>query len=155
MNKKIEEQRFEFGLYINGKIICQRYLHIPNFNEDAINSHQLDELMNSIAGLDNNGYGSFGIIPNHLKNQAKAHLWDNYNPYSENNESSYKNNNEKDDSFEFHIMVDKEIIAKKSFSANIFPPKIKYQVDIKSIIPVIVAEIRYFLSLKNYSETLA
>jgi hypothetical protein len=79
--KKIEDQRFEFVLYINDHIICQRYFNIYDFNEDSIKSLELKEMMDNIAGMNNGDYGSQGIIPNHLKEKSLTYLWDNYNPY--------------------------------------------------------------------------
>jgi hypothetical protein len=50
-NYKNEDQRFEFVLYINNHIICQRYFHIPNFNEDSVNSLEMKELIDNIVGM--------------------------------------------------------------------------------------------------------
>jgi hypothetical protein len=155
-SKKIEEQRFEFVLTINGgNIVCQRYFHIRDYNEKSVYSREIRELMDNIVGMNNGGYGGFGIIPKHLKKKAINYLWDNYNPYQDQTEVIQKNNFEKEDIFTFEIKVDKQTVASQSFIGNYFPPKIRYQVDIKEIIPAIMAEIRYFLSLKKYSSELA
>jgi hypothetical protein len=37
------------------------------------------------------------------------------------------------------------------FSGNLFPPKVRYSVDIKEIIPSIINEIRYSLAQKKYT----
>ncbi len=155
MNNKIEEQRFEFVLTINnGNIVCQRYFHIRDYNDRAVGSAEMRELMDNIVGMNNGGYGGFGVIPKHLKKRAINHLWDNYNPYIEQTEVIPRNNFEKEDTFTFEIKVDKQTVASQTFSGNYFPPKVRYQVDIKEIIPTIMADIRYFLSLKNYSPNL-
>ena len=39
--RKAEDQRFEFILYINNHIICQRFFNIRDFNEDSLNSFEL------------------------------------------------------------------------------------------------------------------
>jgi hypothetical protein len=49
--KKIDEQRFEFVLYINNHIICQRYFNIRDYNERSLNSYEMKELMDSICGM--------------------------------------------------------------------------------------------------------
>jgi len=150
--KKIEEQRFEFILYINNHIICQRYFSIRNFNEDSIQSYEMKELMDEICGVNNGQLGTMGIIPNYLKNKSQDFIWSMYNPYSTNADFPIKNNFDKNDEFQFEIKVDKKSVAKTSFSGGYFPPKIKYAVDIKEIIPSIMAEIREFLSRGIYDK---
>jgi len=148
--KKIEEQRFEFLLYINKHIICQRYFNIKDFNEKSVKSLELKELMDRIVGMNNGNFGSMGIIPRSLKNKAVDYLWKNFNPYNMKNDEP-KNNFEKEDIFEFEIRVDKNPIAKSAFSGNWFPPQVRYQVDIKEIIPQIITEIKDSLSEKKYT----
>jgi hypothetical protein len=150
--KKIEEQRFEFVLYINEHIICQRYFNIRDYNEDSIHSLELKELIDNIAGMNIDSFGTMGIIPSHLKARAVDYLWNNYNPYFIQPEEGVKNIYDKVDNFQFEIKVDKVSVAKTQFSGNFFPPKVRYDVNIKEIIPAIMAEIRHFLSQKNYSK---
>ena len=150
INKKIEEQRFEFVLYINKHIICQRYFSIRDFNEQSVNSLEIKELMDRLVGMNNGDFGSFGIIPKSLKKKAIDYVWRNYNQYQPKNET-YKNNFEKEDIFEFEIKIDRNVVAKSFFSANHFPTQVRYQVDIKDIIPKIITEIKDSLSQKKYT----
>lgn len=150
--KKIEEQRFEFVLFINNHIICQRYFNIRDYNEDVLKSKEIKELMDNITSFNVDEIGSLGIIPKHMKSKSIDYSWNNYNPYSLQVEEGSKNIFEKIDNFQFEIKVDKKVVAKSEFSGNLFPPKVRYAVDIKEIIPSIMSEIRYFFSLKNYEK---
>lgn len=150
MINKIEEQRFEFVLYINKNIICQRYFSIKNYNEKSLNSLDLKRLMDSLVGMNNGQFGSLGLIPAHLKAKAVDYLWKNYNPYYQKKEDVAKNIFEKEDTFDFEIKVDKMTVAQSTFSGNFFPPQVRYQVDIKEIIPVIISEIKNVLGQKKY-----
>lgn len=150
MNKKIEEQRFEFILYINNHIICQRYFSIRDYNEKSIKSLDLKDLMDRIVGMNNDEYGTMGIIPTHLKKKAAEYLYKFYNPYNPPKADPYKNIFEKEDVFDFEIRVDKLTVAKSTFSGNYFPPQVRYQVDIKELIPNIISEIKDTLSQKKY-----
>ncbi len=151
--KKIEEQRFEFILYINDHIICQRYFNIRDYNEDVLKSYDIKELMDNIAGMYNGQYGSLGIIPRYLQNKSKEYLWDNYNPYfvQKEDEEAGKSIFDKIDNFQFEIKIDKVSVAKSQFCGNYFPPKVRYAVDVREIIPSIMSEIRHSLSQKNYT----
>lgn len=152
VKKAIEEQRFEFVLYINDHIICQRYFNIRDYNEDAIQSLEMKELIDNIAGMNIDSFGTMGIIPSYLKAKAVDYLWNNFNPYYLQIEEGNKNIYEKVDNFQFEIKVDKISVGKAQFSGNVFPPKVRYDVNIKEIIPTIMTEIRHFLSQKNYQK---
>lgn len=154
--KKAEEQRFEFILYINNNIICQRYFNIRDFNEQSTGSWEMKQLMDNICGMNNGQYGSMGVIPNFLKRRAKDYLWANYNPFLEEQPVvEAKNLFEKQDNFQFEIRIDRKTVAKSIFSGNYFPTKVRYAVDIKEIIPEIMSEIRTALSQKKYTKVTA
>jgi hypothetical protein len=150
-SKKIEELPYEFILYINDNIICQRYFNIRDFNEDVLKSYELKELMDNIVGMNNGEFGSLGIIPKYLQNKSKVYLWDNYNPYFTQKEETTKNIFDKIDNFQFEIKINKVTVAKSQFCGNYFPPKVRYAVDVREIIPSIMSEIRNYFSQKNYT----
>lgn len=151
-SKRVEEQRFEFLLYINNHIICQRYFNIKDYNEDCVDSFEMKELIDAIVGMNNGQYGDLGIIPHHLQKKTLEFLWDGYNPYSITPETAPKNIYEKIDNFQFEIRVDKKTVGKGQFCGNVFPTKVRYAVDIKEIIPSIISEIRHYFGLKNYEK---
>jgi hypothetical protein len=153
--KRIEEQRFEFILYINNHIICQRYFNIKEFNEESTNSFEIKEMMNRICGMNNGKYGTMGIIPTFFKKKSIDYLWSNYNPYTPQTEVNYRSIFQKVDNFQFEFKIDKQMVSKSVFSGNFFPPKVRYAVDIKEIIPSIISEFRQSLSQKNYSKVVA
>ncbi len=101
----IKEERFEFVLYVNNHIICQRFFPINNFDETLIhdlkklslteknnsniilssnnekeveNTFLLKELIDNIMGTNNDSWGELGIIPKFLKEKSINYLWDDY-----------------------------------------------------------------------------
>ena len=50
---RVEEQRFEFVLYINDHIICQRYFNIRDYNEVVLKSYDIKELLDNLADMYN------------------------------------------------------------------------------------------------------
>ena len=105
--------------------------------------------MDSLTGINTNNVGQMGIIPSFLKAKSVDFLWGTYNPYSPSQEQSTKTTSDKIDDFQFEIKIDRRVVAKSTFSGNLFQPKVRYAVDIKEIIPSIMSEIRYFLSEKK------
>lgn len=170
-NRKNEEQifdepRFEFLLYVNNNIICQRGFNIRDYDEkftDVVESNEIrvfpefseiKDLMDSLTGMNNGVFGELGMIPNYLKSKSMNYLWENYNPFTYQGSDSYKSPNKKGDVFQFEIKADNITLAKSEFPNEFFTLNPKINVDIREIIPEIIKEIRYYLSLKNYSKVL-
>jgi hypothetical protein len=153
--RKAEDQRFEFILYINNHIICQRFFNIRDFNEDSLNSFELKEMIDEIAGVNNGDFGSLGIIPNYLKQKSVNYLWENYNPYFVRTDESYKAPTKKGDVFKFEIKVDKRPVISTEFINDYFTLNPKVSVDIREVIPSILSEIRQKMSQKKYNKVVA
>ncbi len=174
-DRKIEQHPFEFVLRINGNIICQRYFNIHNFNPDVIESLEMKELLDSIAGMNNNDFGQMGIIPKFLKDRSSEYIQffeDNPHLSYKAGEESEKNIWAKEDNYTFEIKIDDEVVGLILFSGNVFPPKIRYKVNLKhktniwgereldengkaihlDIIPSIVKEIKKTFSQKTYTK---
>ena len=47
--KKVEKTPFEFYLYINENIVCQRYFQMKGYNEKVLKSLELKELIDKVA----------------------------------------------------------------------------------------------------------
>lgn len=151
--QKVEEQRFEFILYINNHIICQRYFNIRGFNHDSLYSLELKELIDDLVGVNNGVFGEMGLIPNHFKKLSIDYSWKYFNPHKSQTKEEIPSKDifEKQDNFQFEIRVDKKSVASGMFSGNFFPPKVRYAVDIKDLIPEIISLIRDTMSRKNYT----
>ena len=174
-DRKIEQHPFEFVLKINGNIICQRYFNIHNFNPDVIDSLEMKELLDSITGMSNNGIlGSMGIIPKYLKLRSAEYLQffeDHPHLAFKNKDGEKKNIWDKEDIYTFEIKIDGEIVGVSQFTGNVFPPKIRYKVNLKhktniwgervlndkgqtialDILPRITKEIKKTFSQKSYT----
>lgn len=152
-NVNFSNQKFEFVLRINNNIICQRYFSVDGYNKNVLKSDELKTLMDSIAGMNNGDFGSCGIIPKFLKDKSVDYLWDRFDPYSEvrrEEDASEKDIFKNEDIFTFEIKVDKNVVAKSTFSGNWFPTVVRYQVNIKPIIPNIIEEITEFFTREQY-----
>lgn len=145
-NRNVEEQPYEFTLFVNNNIVCQRYFDIYNFNEDSLKSLELKEMMDNITGMNCDG---LGIIPTYLKKKSIDYLWDNYNPYS--TDDSYKSTSKKRDQFRFEFKVNKKLVIESIFPNEFFTFNPRVSADIREIIPEIISEIRFSTSQKKYT----
>jgi len=113
----------------------------------------MKELIDELIGMNNGPWGSLGLIPNHLKGLSKDYTWKYYNPWKVQTEEDLPTRAlfEKEDNFQFEIRVDRRSVAKGEFTGNYFPPKVRYAVDIKELIPQIIWKIRDAMSRKKYT----
>jgi hypothetical protein len=154
MKHEIKKERFEFLLYINGNIICQRYFDIKGYNPRTLNSKELFLLTDAVTSR----------LKHDLKEKSKIFLWEMYNPYKaqtqfelDEKKSRRLERPAKNDEYQFAIQVDGHCVAKSMIDANVYPTGdkynkgVRYNVDIKAIIPSIIREIRNVMTSDEYS----
>lgn len=124
-------KKFEFVLKINGNIICQRYFSVESPNEKIVRSMEIYECSKRCVDL----------IHNDLKSKSEDYLWNNYNPYDTESDP-VRITEDKDDYFTFEIRVDNKTIMSQYFTGKSYPPRVRYSVNIKEIIPFIIQEIQ-------------
>lgn len=146
-----DDFRFEFNLYINDNIICQRLFDVKNFNKEVLHSVELKEMMDSLTGINNDSLGQMGIIPSYFKELCRNVSWRKYKPYKVYDNKDSRSIFENEDKFTFEIKVDKKVVARSEFSGNWFQTDVRYAVNIKEIIPEIISEIDYYMSRKEYT----
>jgi hypothetical protein len=152
---------FEFVLRINDHIICQRYFNIKNYNDDGRESLEIKEMMDEIMGI--NQDMTLGLIPEFFKYKC---MDNSYKPfYAQNNHLNdkvdiftlevLKNNvnqlRDKDGDFDLNL-IQKESIAIGMFDGKIFHPNVRYEIDVRSIIPDIIRVIQDGMSEKKYTK---
>lgn len=149
-DKNVMGKKFEFLLLINDNIICQRYFNVKDFNPSVLQSYNLktcvDRCVNFITGE-----GQWAI-PNEftLKGKTWEYLWGGYNAYLDEYPLPEKKDlYEDEDIFKFQIRVNGHVVIERQFSGNDYPPKVRYDVDIRGVIPEIIAEIQETMGEKN------
>ena len=148
MKKNYENLPYEFLLLINNKPIVGRNFSIRGYNNESLRSLELKETIDNVLY----------IIQEQFKDRSCDYLYKYYNPYYTQNVVElierctdldiYAN----EDIFTFQIKVNGRVVATSVFSGNDYPPKVRYDVDIRKIIPEIIATIQRGLSLKKYTK---
>lgn len=124
--------QFNFSLFMNDKIICQRLFSDYNYKKNHINFDEAVEIINVTTNL----------IKEFIKSESIDLLWKNYDAY---NRKSVFCTESKKDLLKIEIRYYSKLIVSSCIEANIYHPKIKYKIDIRSIIPEIVTSIRLCL----------
>ena len=149
MKKAYKTFPYEFLFLINGNPIVGRNFPIYNFNKDSFNSIELKELVDDCVD----------ILKLHFKNKTYDYMYKYYNPYfystAEENVSTdveVKDIYEEEDFFTFQILHNKKIVVEKIFTGNDYPPQVRYDVDIRKILPKIIDQVQQGLNQKNYTK---
>ena len=144
MKKVYKTFPYEFLFLINGNPIVGRNFPIYNFNKDSFNSIELKELVDDCVD----------ILKLHFKNKTYDYMYKYYNPYfystAEENVSTdveVKDIYEEEDFFTFQILHNKKIVVEKIFTGNDYPPQVRYDVDIRKILPKIIDQVQQGLNM--------
>jgi len=146
MKKKYKTHPYEFLFLINGNPIVGRNFPINNFNRESLKSYELKETIDDAVGL----------IQNHFKNKTYNYMDRYYNYFVASTEEQTEPIDiyENEDFFTLQIKVRGRVVCERIFSGNDYPPNVRYDVDIRKIIPKIIEYLQQGLSRKNYTKNL-
>ena len=148
-NPSTYNKKFEFLLLINGNIVCQRYFTVRDYNPSVLQSYDLKKCVDKCVNMIN---GEEDYVANDFTFKGKTwnHLWANYNPYlDEQPISEVKNVYDNEDIFTFQIRINGRPVIEKNFTGNHYPPKVRYDVDIRNVVGKIIGTIQETLCEKN------
>ena len=147
MNKrKYDNLPFEFYLRINGneRPIVGRNFGIKGYNSQSLRSMEMKECIDDCVSA----------IEKQFKAKSEDYSYKYYNSYEKQNEDDIDRRNafDNEDIFTFEIRAFGRTVATKMFSGNWYPPKVRYDVDIRKLIPSIISTIQETLSEENLSK---
>jgi hypothetical protein len=113
----------------------------------------LNELMNTLMGMNIGQIGYQGVIPKYLKKLANEYMWSNYNEHEVQLPEDIEryHSTRPNDVYTLELLFDDRVICRSSFNDRLLPPRVKTgadnsktieYIDIREIIPEIIQEIR-------------
>jgi hypothetical protein len=138
--KKNETTKFEFLFTLGGNIICQRYFNVKGYNNQVRKSMDLYETLREISE----------DIQSDLRKKSIQFLFEN-EKFSANQPEQVSGAAE--EVFTMQIKIGDDVIIGRQFPASIYPPKVRYTVDIRPEIRNILALLTETLSLDEYETT--
>ena len=113
--------KMEFLLTLNDNIIVQRYFNVKGYNEKAKNSLELYEVVSDIKDT----------IHNSLKMNTVSYMLD--NEYQIMVAPQIMETSMTDDAEDFNIFIkyNDRTIFQRTWDGKIYPPKIRYTVDVR------------------------
>ena len=139
--KEQEATKVEFLLMCNDNIVVQRFFNVKGFNSKA---HKSEEFYDYIKRFCND-------LQYDLKMKSVVYMLDNQYEITENPEilnTSITNNPE---SFNLYIKVENMTICHRVFDAKVYPPKVRYTVDLRPKLKTILSELTDIFSGKKFN----
>jgi hypothetical protein len=137
--KEQDSTKLEFLMMVNDNIIVQRFFNVRDFNPSAKFSADLIEYLNEFKGM----------FMNQLKMKTIDYMLENSYEIQSNPavlDTSYTDGPEH---FNIFIRQGDMTICHHQIDAKVFPPKIRYTVDIRPHIKTLLSTLTDIFSAKN------
>lgn len=137
--KDQETTKLEFVMMVNDNIIVQRFFNVREYNPNAKFSYELYEFIKDFKDE----------LNQELKMKTLTYMMDNQYEILSNPEvlnTSYTNGPE---NFNMILKEGDKTICHRQFDAKIFPPKIRYTVDIRPHIKSLLSGLTDIFSSEN------
>ena len=131
--------KMEFLLTLNDNIVVQRYFNVKNYNPNARSSYSMVELMNQIKEE----------IHDDLKAKSCYFLLDNYDQILLDPSVLSTSNTDGPESFNMYLKVGDLTICHSGWDAKIYPPKIRYTVDVRPHLKSVLSRLTDIFSEQN------
>jgi hypothetical protein len=133
--------KVEFLLMCNDNIVVQRFFNVKGFNKNA---HKSEEFYDYIRMFCNS-------LQNDLKMRSVIYMLENQYEIMENPEVLNTSITEGEENFNLYIKVDNMTICQRSFDAKVYPPKVRYTVDLRPKLKTILSELTDIFSEKKFN----
>ena len=121
MKEKNDVTKMEFLLMLNENIVVQRYFNVRGYNPKARKSIDVIEFINEFSDR----------LMKHLKDRTNMYMLDHYNQIALDSSILDTSNTDGPEIFNIKIRLGEETICHEIIDAKLFPPKIRYTVDIR------------------------
>ena len=141
MREQHESTKLEFLMTVNDNIIVQRFFNVKDFNPKAKSSIDLYDLIKDFKS----------DLEHQLKMKTVTYMMDNMYEISNNPtvlDTSYTDGPEY---FNVYIKQGDSIIFNRQIDAKIYPPKIRYTVDVRPHLKNLLMSLTDIFSSENLS----
>ena len=121
----------EFLLTLNNIIIVQRFFNVKDYNPRVRNSVDLYELVYQIKNQ----------LQNDLKWKTVVYMIDNKSHIENDPKVMNTSMTEGPENFNMYIKIGDQTICHRTFDAKIYPPKVRYTVDVRPYLKSILNDL--------------
>jgi len=136
-----EEQvvKMEFLLTLNNNIVVQRFYNVKNYNSQARRSVELTQFMKDVEEM----------LSDNLKMKTVTYMMDNQDAIFDDPDILNTSNTDGPEYFNLYVKISDEIILHRIFDAKIYPPKVRYTVDVRPSLKSILKGLNDIFSGEN------
>ena len=139
MKEQQESTKLEFVMMVNNNIIVQRFFNVRDYNPNAKSSLELYEYLKDLKEQ----------LSYELKMKTMVYMLDNRYEIENNPEVLNTSYTDGPESFNIFLKEGDKTICHRRFDAKIYPPKIRYTVDIRPHIKSILSGLTDIFSSEN------
>ena len=133
--------KMEFLLTLNDNIIVQRFYNVKGYNPKARKSLEVAAILKEVAEL----------VENNLKIKSLIYMIDNQDQIITDPEILETSNTEGAEYFNLYVRIGEETICHRIVDAKLYPPKVRYTLDVRPSIKNILKGLTDIFSAKNLS----
>jgi len=141
MKENIDVTKVEFLITLNDNFVVQRFFNVKNFNKDAKNSDDLHEYIKQLSN----------VLQTKLRNKSVVYMLENRYQIEEDPNVLETSNTDGPEIFNIILKLGNETICHRIVDAKVYPPKVRYTLDIRPDIKTILRELTDILSGKKLS----
>jgi hypothetical protein len=141
MKEQNDITKVEFLMTLNNNFVIQRFFNVKGYNGNAKNSV---ELYQYIKGLSTE-------LQTKLRNKCVVYMLENRFEIEEDPTVLETSNTEGPETFNIILKVGNETICHRVFDAKLYPPKVRYTLDVRPTIKSVLKDLTDILSDENLS----
>lgn len=139
--KEQEITKMELLLTLNDNIVVQRFFNVKNYNSAAKNSVELYETIKHIKEQ----------LEYYLKMKTVTYMVDNKDIIMHDASIMNTSFTEGPEIFNIYIKINDTILTHRIFDAKLFPPKVRYTVDVRPFLKEWLRDLTDIFSSQNLS----
>ena len=139
--KEQDITKVEFLLMCNDNIVVQRFFNVRNFNKNA---HKSEDFYYHIESICNE-------LKYDLKMRSVTYMLDNEYEISENPDVLNTSITDGPENFNLIIKLGDMTICKREFNAKVYPPKVRYTVDLRPKLKSILSSLTDIFSGRDFN----
>ena len=139
MKEQNDVTKVEFLITLNNNFVVQRFFNVKGYHEKAENSVELYEYIKYLSES----------LQTKLRNKCMVYMLDNRYQIEEDPSILETSNTDGPEIFNIILKVGNKTICHRIIDAKLYPPKVRYTLDIRPDIKNILRELTDILSEKN------
>jgi hypothetical protein len=141
MKEQNDVTKVEFLITLNNNFVVQRFFNVKGFNPKVKGSVELYDFIKSLSDT----------LQTKLRNKCVVYMLENRFQIEEDPSILETSNTDGPEIFNIILKVGNETICHRIIDAKVYPPKVRYTLDVRPDIKNILRELTDILSEKNLS----